>query len=71
MTVNITSPLYSLKDSAVNVILRCLPKNSDLFNEAVYEAVNKKERTTLFHAGSDVMIDNMQGVATIITNKEC
>ena len=37
MTVNITSPLYSLKDSAVNVILRCLPKNTDLFNEAVYE----------------------------------
>jgi hypothetical protein len=41
------------------------------FNEAVNEAVNKKERTTLFHAGSDVMIDNMQGVATISTNKEC
>lgn len=37
MTVNITSPLYSLKDSAINVILRCLPVNSDRFNQAAYE----------------------------------
>ena len=37
VTVNITSPLYSLKDSAINVILRCLPVNSNRINQAIYE----------------------------------
>jgi hypothetical protein len=33
--------------------------------------MNKKERTTLLYPGSDVMIDNMQGVATISAEKAC
>lgn len=41
------------------------------FTESINAALKQQERTILIECDSDVLIDNMQGVATIKTDKEC